>query len=344
MRIEALWQEMEAEARGGCSAAWLTRLALPQPKAPILIALETETSRRAILLPLPKAAIPARQKWPECRGLEVFSVALDGQAHLGARLRDAACADVFGTLAGDVALRVVNSCTSSAAVAEFLSRLLRWQQFLSAARDGLSPEAQRGLWGELHVLSDHLLPRLKPAVAINAWKGSQAAHQDFQFADGAVEVKTTAAKAPQNVRITSERQLDDTGVGALFLHVVAVDEREVQSGGGSSGQGLADLVTYVRTQVSADAGALGTFNDRLLERGWVDDHAPRYEGRRYTVRKELTFLIGQEFPRLVERDLPDGVGDVAYSLSLPACRKFAVAFEEVMTAIGSDGKRNNPNA
>jgi hypothetical protein len=34
-----------------------------------------------------------------------------------------------------------------------------------------------------------------------------------------VEVKTTAAKQPQSVRITSERQLDDTGVGALFLHV-----------------------------------------------------------------------------------------------------------------------------
>jgi hypothetical protein len=29
----------------------------------------------------------------------------------------------------------------------------------------------------------------------------------------------TAAKQPQSVRITSERQLNDTGVGAQFLHV-----------------------------------------------------------------------------------------------------------------------------
>lgn len=68
-----------------------------------------------------------------------------------------------------------------------------------------------------------------------AWKAALAAHQDFQFSTGALEVKTTAAKQPQSVRITSERQLDDTGVGALFLHVVVVDEREVAAAGSTPG-------------------------------------------------------------------------------------------------------------
>ncbi len=44
-----------------------------------------------------------------------------------------------------------------------------------------------------------------------AWRGPEPAHQDFQFTSGAVEVKATAAKQPQSVRITSERQLDDNG-------------------------------------------------------------------------------------------------------------------------------------
>ncbi len=99
MRIEALWQELEVEAHAGNPGAWLTRFALPQPAQPLLVALETASSRRALLLPLPKAAVPARREWPDCRGLEVFSAVLSGQAHLGVRLRDPVCADVFAALA-----------------------------------------------------------------------------------------------------------------------------------------------------------------------------------------------------------------------------------------------------
>ena len=156
---------------------------------------------------------------------------LGSQPHLGVRLRDPACADVFTALAEDVAPRVAAAGGAKQAAAELLGRLRRWQQFLTASHDELSVEAQRGLWGELHVLRTHLLPALGAAATVEGWKASAAAHQDFQFAGGAVEVKTTAAKQPQSVRITSERQLDDTGVGALFLHVVVVDEREVPAGG-----------------------------------------------------------------------------------------------------------------
>src|SRR5438105_1895842 len=105
MRIEALWQELELEAQTGSSVAWLTRLASPQPTQQLLVSLDVAVKRRALLLPLPRAIIPPRREWPECRGLEVFTVALSGQPQLGVRLRDPACADVFSALAEDVALR-----------------------------------------------------------------------------------------------------------------------------------------------------------------------------------------------------------------------------------------------
>ncbi len=319
MRIEQLWREMEAEAQAGSSAgAWLTRLAQPQPASPLLVELEVAVNRRALLLPLPKALVPARREWPVCRGLEVFSVALAGQAHLGVRLRDAACADVFTALAEDVVPRVAATTSARAAAVALLGRLRRWQKFLAAGTSGLSAEQQRGLYGELHTLRSHLLPGLGAEVAVAGWRAPQAAHQDFQFVSGAVEVKTTTAKQPQAVRITSERQLDDTGIRALFLQVVVLDEREVEPGAAGGGECLPGLVADLRSRLAGEPGALELFDDQLLEAGYLDADAPRYSGRRFTLRRELTFRVQRSFPRLVERSLPAGVGDVNYALSLAA--------------------------
>ena len=337
MTIEQLWLEMEAEA--GANVAWLTRFARPQSGHTLLVALEQTTRARALLVPVSKAALLPHREWPECRGLELISVALGSQPHLGVRLRDPACAEVFTALAEDVAPRIAAAGGAKQAAAELLGRLRQWQQFMTAAREAMSIEAQRGLWGELHVLCTHLLPALGPAETVSGWKASDAAHQDFQFSGGAVEVKTTAAKQPQSVRITSERQLDGTGVGALFLHVVVVDEREVPAGGSVPGQSLPALIVNIRAQLSTHLIALASFNDRLLERGWLDTHGSRYEVRRWTVRGEHTYKVRRGFPRLVEVDLPTGVGDVNFALSLAACEPFAAAVSGMLAALTQTNPR-----
>jgi hypothetical protein len=97
----------------------------------------------------------------------------------------------------------------------------------------------------------------------------------------------------------------------------------VPAGGDAPGQSLPALVADVRTELSADLIALAAFNDRLLDRGWLDAHASRYEGRRWTVRGERTYQVRRGFPRLVEVDLPAGVGDVNFAVSLAACEPFA---------------------
>ena len=333
MTIEQLWREMEAE--GGTNAVWLIRFARPQTGHPLVVALEQTTRLRALLVPVCKTSTPPRREWPECQGLELISIALDSQSFFGVRLRDVACSDVFTALAEDVAPLVAAASDAREAAAELLGRLRQWQQFLTMARETMSLEAQRGLWGELHVMREHLLPFLGTETAVFGWKASAAAHQDFQFPGGAVEVKTTTAKQPQSVRITSERQLDDTGVGALFLHVVVLDEREVPVGGCVPGENLTALIAQIRSKLSTDLCALTAFNDRLLERGWLDGCAMRYDGRRWTVRQEFTYRIRPNFPRLVESELPLGVGDVNFALSLAACEQFVAPISEMLTAISS---------
>jgi len=333
MKIEELWEELENETQSGTANSWLIRFALPQPSQPLLVALETASKRRALLLALPKSALPSRQDWPVCRGLEIFAVALSGQPHLGVRLKDRTCADVFSSLAEDVAPRVAAAANPRAAAHALLGRLHRWQKFLNAGVMGLSPERQRGLYGELHTLHTHLLPAMDISAAITSWRAPLASHQDFQFSSGALEVKTTIAKQPQTVRITSERQLDNTGIPALFLHVVMLDEREVETGAGNVGQSLPSIVATLRSKLAGNPAALELFDDRLLETGYLDADAARYECRQFSLRRELSFLIRDKFPRLIEADLMTGIGDINYALALAACNPFVVQLKDMLETL-----------
>ncbi len=327
--IETLWQTVEEEAKTAAQDRWVVRRVLPHGAHDLSVGVETPGGRRLLLLRTDRAALPQARALPECRGLEVFvrqgASAADGV--LGVALKEPRFADVFTALATDLTARVTAAGSPADAVAALLGHLRRWQAFLAAAAEGLGEEARRGLWGELHFLREHLLPTFGPAT-VAAWQGSRGAHQDFQFPTGAVEVKASAAKNPQTVRITSERQLDETGVSALFLHHLSIDARE------AGGESLPEMVASVRARLATDAGANDSFEEALLAGGWLDIHADRYSGRGYSVRESHFFRVTPGFPRIVEADLTDGVGDVSYALSIAACAPFAVTVTDVLQVLG----------
>ncbi len=329
MTIEQLWQDMEAE--GG--STWLLRNARVEAAHRLVVALDPNQASRTLLVPIPSYLLPPRHEWPECRGLEWLTVNLEDVSYWGVRLRDEACTDVFSALAQDLDARLALTQSVEQAGAELFGRVKQWQQFLKAWREGMSLEARRGLWGELHFLKARLLPVLGASAAVKSWKAGYAAHQDFQYSNMAVEVKTTSAKQPQSVRITSERQLDETGTGMIFLYVVVVDEREVDMAPLVPGLSLPALISELRCQLGKEHATLALFNDLLFSRGWIENHSSRYESHRLTIREELVFRVELDFPRLVEKNLPNGVGDVNYALSLPACRDFKVVLDDMLAAL-----------
>jgi hypothetical protein len=221
----AIWATLVTASTKG-TAGWRLVRCRATPGRSLFAAIDPGADRRVLLLPLSGARAPVRRHWPRCAGLEPVSVAISDEPHVGVALKDPRFADVFDALAVDLSRRVEAACTPDEALAALLGQLTRWQKFLAAAAEGLSPESQRGLWGELHCLQEQLLPKLGTNISVTAWKGPARAHQDFQFSNGAIEVKTTTAKQPQSVRITSERQLDDKAWPALFLHVLVLEEHE----------------------------------------------------------------------------------------------------------------------
>ncbi len=319
MTISELWSDMQKELAGGKSPAggWLIRLVRPKPTCPLFVAIEASTERLGVLLNLPSEIIPSRRRWPRCKGLEPLTLGIDGKSYFGVVLKETRFADVFAALTEDLARRVAEAATPADQAQALLGQLSRWQKFLTISGDGLSEEAQRGLWGELQFLRDRLLPAMG-AVAVAGWKGPELAHQDFQFELGAIEVKATLAKQPQVVRIASERQLDDTPWPLLVLHVTALDVRE---GGGES---LPDLVDTLRSSLAGEPAMRELLEEGLLGIGYLDSHADRYRDRGYLVRTETSLKVGKGFPRIVEDELLQGVGSVTYGLAVAACSRFAI--------------------
>ena len=100
------------------------------------------------------------------------------------------------------------------------------------------------------------------------------------------------------------------------------------------------MVASLRQKLASDAAALEQFEDEILAIGYHDAHAARYADCGYTVRAVGFFRVGPKFPSLVETDMPPGVGDANYALSVAACEPFRVQPDEVETAVAASPKPN----
>jgi hypothetical protein len=206
---------------------------------------------------------------------------------------------------------------ATTAVRAFHGRLRQWQSFLQRhGAEGLSEEARCGLFGELLILQNLLLPRFAARAVVLAWRGCKKAHQDFQFLARALEVKTTRATIPDRIAISNVQQLDDENIRDMFLTVVHIKENEVV------GETLPEIVDRVRTSNSDSAYEL--LEQGLEEVGYSDLHRDLYLRTRYQLLQVFHFEVREGFPRLTRADIPQGVKDVRYELSFDACRPFAI--------------------
>lgn len=327
MTIDQLWIALEASKptmnAKSSTHGWALRQIRPQPSCPLCVGLELSTGRRGLLLPVAGQYIPSKQKWPNPRGLEVHASGTEKNALFGVTLKDSQQADVFSALAEDLARRIQATGSTDEQINAMLGGILRWQKFLASRPEGLSREAQCGLWAELHFLRSSLVPTLGAEAAIVAWQGPSGAAQDFLLPSAVIEVKAGTGKPPYTFQISSERQLDDKGLPSLYLRHYALVCRE------NFGESLPSIVSSLRATVSSHSVAGMLFEDRLLSAGYADVHAPKYMDRGYRQREIRDFRVRKGFPRLIERELPPGIGNVRYLLSLDACHKFSVAQDEL---------------
>ena len=321
MSLADIWADLEKETGG--SGAYHRRIH-PEAVADLYLVVHKPHNTRGLLVDVDLTGVELGEL-PSGRGVDLRWVPrASGHPALELVLAQPAFSDLFDALVEDVAGSAAQGTNPGDATQRVANRVRRWQTFLRESGSGLSPQRQRGLYGELYFLSRVLLDRIPPIVAVDSWTGPLKTPQDFGFGGFAVEVKTTIANQHQNLRISSERQLDTTPLdGGLDLFHLSVDGRE------GAGQTLPEVVAEVRTKLQESA----VFEDRLFVAGYLDARAEIYRTG-YTIREANVFRVSEPFPRIVEKDCPPGVGEVTYSIAVSSLVPFMDDVSQLLAAIG----------
>lgn len=283
----------------------------------------------ALLVQAEPTWLPCIEDWPRSEGFHVEirpSEGKSGTALVCLELSAPEFREVFLSLGEDICRVLQQESEPEEAICAMHRRLFRWQEFLRKHRpDGLTEEARAGLFGELEVLRSLFLDILEDSKAVAGWRGCKGAHQDFQYPDFALEVKTTRAVTPDRIHISNVRQLDDEGISMMYLYLILVDQNE------STGVSLPGIVEDVRSRLNGYA--LDLFNEGLIEVGYLDTHAELYAATLYRVKEVRALSVTGEFPRLRREAVPEGVKGVKYQIDVDACKPYLIEHNEVVTAV-----------
>lgn len=233
--------------------------------------------------------------------------------------------DIFSLLCDDLIQSVATETDETRLVKTLLNRFEKWRTlFDKASQSGLSPEDQRGLFGELLFLRKLLNYSDDHFRILSCWTGPSKEIRDFQNFDWAVEVKTTIGNNHQKVHISSERQLDITNLSILYLYHVSLEKMI------DSGDTLPSLVNEIYHILKNDTLSLNRFRAKLYEVGYFDHHIDLYFHTGYHLRNQSFYEVTGDFPRLQENELRNGVGDVKYSIILSQCQQYLIHESEVL--------------
>ena len=319
-----VWPHLEEDTRISPSPGRVQRRILPSGRRDLLLGLETPSRARMLILRVAGSSAEGQPEIPDSRGVVVRTTPLgtsDGRVEVELILRDQRHSDIFDLLVTDLVEAAEGPEDERAGLTRFLSRLTDWQQLLRRlAPGGLSRESQQGLWGEIWTLRQIVAPVLGIPEAVASWWGPLGEDQDFQLGALCIEVKTSTANRMDALQIASEHQLEAPAGVSIMLLGLSLDARV------GHGETLPDMVRASRDAASS-AGCLHLLDDRLEAAGYNDSEEDQYSDIGYSIRLLRAFRVGGGFPRIVSGELPPGVDNVRYSVSLTACSQFELDTE-----------------
>lgn len=177
-----------------------------------------------------------------------------------------------------------------------------------------------GLIGELTVL--HALAKISSS-AIEAWTGPLDQRHDFRSAKDALEVKTSARADSSIIHVNSIEQLSEPEGGSLTLLHVKVER---------SANGELSVPNLV-SQIISLGCSQELLNQRLAALGCTDPTSPRWSSLSYSLEGLDSYQVREGFPRISsaafqDKQLPEGIRDVTYTVDLLAAKNFLLSEKE----------------
>jgi hypothetical protein len=328
-KIENIWIGLESEI-SNLSGLLYTRYSA-EVIPDVFIALKAKEKLRCVAFRISFTFPFEESQWNRLKDIKIETLPDEGdksKKFLLILLLNKQHKDIFSTLCEDLIFGISEVSTEQTLVEKLLERLAKWQSlFEKVGKQGLSNEAQRGLYGEIYFLRFLLKNTSDKNYFLKSWLGPEKSIQDFQYSNWAVEVKTTHGNNHQKIYITSERQLDDSIVEKIFLFHLSLD---VRAGNGDT---LNIIIEEVSELLNENIMATNLFKLKLLESGYYDIHKPLYDERGYTIRQENLYRVSGNFPRITENQIPSGVGDVRYSIVLSESEEWRINYQTLLGEI-----------
>lgn len=222
--------------------------------------------------------------------------------------------DIFSYFIEDIIndLKTINE--ENIALLKISSKVNYWKRLFSKITgDILTPQQQRGLYGELFFLNELIEINADKSFIINGWHGPLGANQDFFYNGLAVEVKTSKSNKP-TIKISNEYQLDSTGLNELYVQFYKLNEYQ---GGAET---LYRLICGIREQLNSDM--LIQFNEKIEILGINPETEQEYNNISYSVGFERTYQITENFPRIIRNTLNEAISAVSYEIEPKLCAEF----------------------
>jgi hypothetical protein len=330
-RLRAAWRALAGD---GESEGWRTIPIELDAPCRLLAGRHFPGNEEAVLIGFRSIRIPPDSHLPHARGFRVTRIGREvlGGTHVWLSLwrEPTGSIELFAMMAGDV-VAMLEACSTSGEgglFQRFLGRIGAWQDFMERGRDGLlGPEAEVGLYGELVVIKALLGAGIPATPAMNAWQGPLDGLQDFIVGTGAIEVKTTVAVNSFPATIVSLEQLDESLKQPLFLAAVRLSL-------GNSGKPLPEFIAELRDLLRDEPTALGVFENRLVQAGFLDALADRYT-RRFALAGTTILPVDGKFPRLTRCNVDAVIRRARYELDLDLVSVAGIELSRALEQLGA---------
>jgi len=328
-RIDKIWEELESDQ--SFSDGLLLRRYSPEIIPDVFVALFSPENFRCIAACFSGSVQIDSASFSNLRDIKIDILPDKKNSenkYLIIKLLNFELKDIFGVLCEDLILSTSTEINESKFFNELLIRFEKWKDLFDRVHsEGLSPEEQRGLFGELYFLRKFLTYNSDFRNVILSWTGPENLIRDYQFGKWSVEVKTTCGNNHQKLHISSERQLDTKNLELLFLYHLSLEHMQ------NSGESLCELVDSIISILESDYISLKHFNYKLSEAGYLENHLEKYSETVYFVREEAFYTVEKDFPRLEELNIRQGVGDVKYSIIVSQCFDYKVDESKVFQVL-----------
>lgn len=242
-------------------------------------------------------------------------------------LQENELSDIFTMFIEDIINSISTVSTIDDALLKISQRVSYWKRLFGKFTGGLlTPQQQRGLYGELIIL-EFLLKQIENQVSVlEAWQAPAGTNQDFYFNTIAIEVKTSKSNNP-TIKIANEFQLDSSLFNNLFIAFIRLSE--VQGGEDT----LLHKINDIRSILHAFPLLIDDFNLKLSHLGISQDLENEYDKTSYKIRNIKYYQVTDDFPRIISTMVDKAVSHISYEISPNECSDFEISSDTVIKEV-----------